>query len=115
MRGEGAREGGHQARLADGGGGLFLFEAALVRRAERGAAEGDGAGGDEDDFLAALAQRCDVSGEVRQPLTARRARLGDQGRAGFHDDAFGAREGVSGHGAGRYTRRRGLARGLDGV
>ena len=41
----------------------------------------------------------------------RRTGLGDQGRAGFHDDAFGVREGVSGHGV--EFRRRGSP-GRDG-
>ncbi len=69
LRAERLVPGPRQRDLADGGSGLaFLELQGAGAQVEDGAAHGDGAGGNNEDFVAVLAQAGDVAGEALQPV-----------------------------------------------
>ena len=59
-----------------------------------------------------LAQVRNVGGQRGQPGGARSAALGNEGGAGFHDNALGAGEGICGHRPPRYSLAQPKARGM---
>ena len=84
-----------EADLADGGGGLFFLQfQAFLGEAEGAPGQGDGAGGDDDDFGAALAQGGDVGGDAVEPGGAGGGLflVDDEGAADLDDDARCARD-----------------------
>jgi hypothetical protein len=102
VRAESGSEGGHQARLADGGRSLLLVQPGCAGRADLRPAKRHRAGGDEDDLLPTRAAGSDVGGQLLQPGKPGVSVFGNQGRSGLYDNASGLGEDVSSHGAQRY-------------
>ena len=94
LAGEELVVGGHEARLAHGGGHLEGGQVGgLLFHAQRLQAAGDGAGGDDDDFAALAAQggeTIDQGGHAAGVGTA--VALHEHAAADLHDDAPGSRQ-----------------------
>jgi hypothetical protein len=83
--------GSRQPDLADGGGGLGLFQRQdAVGQAQDLAAKGDGAGGDEDHVGAACLRLGHVEGEGGEPVLFQpRAAVDEERGADLHDQPLG--------------------------
>ena len=94
------RPGAGQRDLADGGGGLaFLEPQRALAEAEHGAAERDGARGDDQDLRAGLDQCGNVVDQRAQPVALQPGGAVDQqGGADLDGDAAVGGEGAPGHG-----------------
>jgi len=107
----------HEARLADGGAGLFFGNVfGLFRERERTHAQADGSGGDHDHFGAGGAKRGELRGEVGNAGGVELADAGgEDAGAEFDDDTPGSAAGDfffqrGGRGeSGRANGRRGRA------